>query len=475
MKNIKKISKYTLMVWAFLTMSSCKDFLEVNVDPTLKSDITLQELLPTLQFYTGETAYSFAVPACQYIQQIGSNTSGGGVDAQTESENSGGWSNFYLNVIPHVNLMITKGQEQNAPGYVGIAKVLLAYNMGIATSAWENIPISQADKGLEKNFAPAYDSQETVYATIQKTLDEAIVELAKSGTKPSIDDLVYGGDLTKWTKAAFTLKARYAMHLTKKGATKAATDALAAIQKGFTSNDDDFQLGYNSRNLSPWYSRVALANTTGNLSVTHSNTLIGAMNANADPRLPIIATLRRSQTVYTGVTPGRASGATVDFGIANWHSRITSPIVFSTFAEAKALEAEARFILNGGNLTSTGSTQAAYDAYLAIAQSNMTRLGVVAADITKYQTRANVAVTPSKLTLPLILGEKYKAMFLIGDIWNDVRRYDYAQLTLPEQHNPELKGLWIQRFRYPVSEQTRNSDVTKQNFKAPTDVMWAFK
>lgn len=475
MKNSKKIAKYTLMIWAFLTMSSCKDFLEINVDPTLKSDITLQELLPTLQFYTGETSYNYALVACQYVQQIGSNTAGGGVDAQTESENSGGWTNFYINVIPHVNLMITKGQEQNAPGYVGIAKVLLAYNMGIATSAWENIPASQADKGLEKNFAPAFDTQETIYATIQKTLDEAIVELAKSGTKPSTDDLIYGGDLAKWTKAAYTLKARYAMHLTKKGATKAATDALASIQKGFTSNDDDFQLGYNSRNLSPWYSRVALSNTTGNLSITHSNTLIGAMNVNADPRLPIIATLRRNQTVYTGVTPGRASGATVDFGINNWHSRITSPIVFATFAEAKALEAEARFILNGGNLTSSGSTQLAYDAYLAIAQSNMTRLGVAATEITKYQTRANVAVTPARLTLPLILAEKYKAMFLIGDVWNDARRYDYALLTLPEQHNPELKGLWIQRFRYPVSEQTRNSEVTKSNFKAPTDIMWAFK
>lgn len=463
------------MIWAFLTMSSCKDFLEVNVDPTLKSDITLQELLPTLQFYTGETSYSFSYAACQYVQQIGSNTSGGLTDAQAESENGGGWSNFYLNIIPHVNLMIAKGQAQNAPAYVGIAKVILAYNMAIATDSWENIPVSQADKGLEKNFSPSFDTQEAVYATIQKTLDEAIVELAKSGTKPSADDLIYGGDLIKWTKAAYTLKARYALHLTKKGTNKAATDALAAIQKGFTSNDDDFQLGYNARNLSPWYSRVALANSTGNLSVTHSNTLISAMNANRDPRLPLIGTLRRSQTVYTGVTPGRGSGATVDFSISNWYSRITSPIVFATYSEAKAIEAEARFILNGGNLTSTGTNKAAYDAYVEIAQSNMVKLGVVASEISRYQTQANVAVTPEKLTLPIILSEKYKSMFLNGDIWNDFRRYDYALLTLPEQHNPELKGLWIQRFRYPVSEQTRNSEVTKLNFKAPTDVMWAFK
>ncbi len=457
------------------TLSSCDKFLDINVDPTLKSDVTLQELLPTLAFYTGETAYGQAFTACQYVQQIGSNTGGGLTDAQAESENGGGWSNLYLNIIPHANIMIQKAQTENAPAYSGIAKVLLAYNLGIATTSWENIPYSQADKATDKNFAASFDSQESIYANIQKLLDEAIVDLAKTGTKPSTDDLIYGGDLTKWTKAAYTLKARHALHLTKKGATKAATDALANIAKGFTSNDDDLQITYNARNLSLWYSRVALANNTGNLTVVHSNTLMTMMNATRDPRLPFIATLRAGATLYTGATPGRGTGATINFGVNNWYSRLISPIVFVTFSEAKAIEAEARFILNGGNLNTTGTNQAAYDAYLAIAQSNMRKLGVTAANIDAYTSQAGIAVTPSKLKLENILAEKFKSMFLNGDIWSDIRRYDYAMLTLPEQHNVELKGLWIQRMRYPVSEQTRNSDNTKTNFKAATDVMWAFK
>jgi hypothetical protein len=118
-------------------------------------------------------------------------------------------------------LFLQKGQAENAPAYVGIAKTLMAYNLGIATVNWENVPYSQAD---QKNFTPDYDTQEQIYATIQKLLDEAITELAKNtGTKPAADDLIYNGDTAKWTRLAYSLKARYAMHLSNKNPQQAAT------------------------------------------------------------------------------------------------------------------------------------------------------------------------------------------------------------------------------------------------------------
>jgi hypothetical protein len=472
---MRKILQIFAVIMATTVLSSCEKYLDVNTDPTLKSDVTMQELLPTAQFYTSENSYNQAFIACQYIQQIGSATGSGGTDAQAENENGTGWSNLYLNVIPHLNIIIEKAKTENAPAYEGISKVLMAYNLGLATTSWENIPYSDADK---KNFAPQYDSQESVYANIQKLLDEAIVALANNaGAKPSADDLIFNGDLGKWTRLAYTLKARYALHLTKKNATKAATDALANITKGMTSNNDDFQLVYNSRNLGPWYSRVALANNTGNLTVTHGATFIATMNANKDPRLPLLATLGRNQTIYTGATTGRGTGSTVVFAVTNWHSRLVAPIQMATYSEAKAIEAEARFILAGGTKASTGSSQQVYDLYLDIARTNMAKLGVTDANITAYLTNPLVAVTPARLKMENILTEKNKAMFLIGDIWTDYRRYDYMTLSLPEPqvHNVELKGLWIQRMRYPISESTRNSIVAKANYKEPFTGMWMFQ
>lgn len=475
MKKINYI--YTVLVAGFMTiLSGCQSFLDVNVDPTLKSDATVQELLATAQFYTSEASYQQAYYAGQYAQQLGSNLGTNGTDAYYESENATGWSNLYLYVIPQLNLIVQKGTTDNNPAYVGIAKTLLAYNLGLATSNWENIPFSQAD---QKNFSPAYDSQQTIYTTIQKLLDEAIAELAKnSGTKPGTDDMIYGGDTAKWSRLAYSLKARYIMHQSALNPQASSQAALAALQNGMKSNADDFQLQYNSKNLSPWYSRVALANSTGNLSITYGSTFVDLMNGKVqgivDPRLPIVVTLKNGQTTYSGVVPGSGAGSTVDFTTRAWHSNINSPIVMMTYAEVKAIEAEARFLANGGSITSTGTTADAYNAYLEIARANMQKLGVSAENIDTYLSAPVVNVGSSNLTLLHIIREKYKAMFLIGDIWTDVRKYNYLDFPMPLNINPDLAGQRIQRMKYPSSELTRNAKNAEANLKQPGIKMWVF-
>ena len=468
---------YSWLLFSLLILNSgCDNFLDVNVDPTLKREVAVEELLPTAQFYSSEASYQQAYVAAQYAQQISSNLGTNGTDTYAEAENAGGWSNFYLYVLPQLNNIILKGQSEDIPVYVGIAKTLLAYNLGIATVNWENVPYSQADQE-PKNFQPVYDSQEKIYATIQKLLDEAIVELAKnSGTKPGADDLIYAGDAGKWTRLAYSLKARYLMHLSMKNTKATAQAALTAVQKGMTSNADDFQLQYNSKNLSPWYSRVALANGTGNLSVTYGSTFVDLMNGKTqgivDPRLPKVVTLKNGQTTYNGVFPGSNAGSTVDFTINAWHSGINSPIVMMTFAEVKAIEAEARFLINDGTIASKGTTPEAYNAYLAISTANMKKLGVTDADAAKYLAASAVNVGAPELMLINIFREKYKAMFLIGDIWTDLRKYDYWDFPVPSNVNVELGGKRIQRMKYPSSELTRNSANAELNQKAPTLPMW---
>ena len=474
MNRFKRI--YSLLFISVLLINSgCDKYLDVNVDPTLKRDAAVKELLPTAQFYTSEASYQQAYIAAQYAQQLSNNVGINGADTYAESENSGGWSNFYLYVVPQLNTIILKGQTEDIPVYIGIAKTLMAYNLGIATANWENVPYSQADQ--EKNFQPGYESQEAIYAAIQKLLDEAIIELAKtSGTKPAADDLIYGGDAAKWTRLAYSLKARFLMHLSMKNTKATAQAALTALQKGMTSNADDFQLQYNSKNLSPWYSRVALANTTNNLTVTYGSTFVDLMNGKVqgivDPRLPKVVTRRNNQTTYSGAFPGSGSGSTVDFNTSAWHSSINSPIVMMTFAEGKAIEAEARFLINDGSYTSKGTTAETYAAYLAIPTANMKKLEVTDADAATYLTSTAVNVGAAQLTLLNILREKYKAMFLIGDIWTDVRKYDYWDFPVPSNVNVELGGKRIQRMKYPSSELTRNSANAEQNQKLPVTPMW---
>lgn len=474
MKRIKYINALFLAV-LFLTVPGCSKFLDINVDPTLTADATMQELLPTAEFYTGEASYYQAYVACQYAQQLGSALGDNGADSYAEADNTLGWSNFYLYVVPQLKTILKKAEAENAPIYTGIAKTLLAYNLGIATTNWENVPYKEADS---KDFSPTYESQQEIYTTIQQLLDEAIIELAKNtGTKPADDDLMYKGDVVKWTRLAYSLKARYALHLSGKDA-QGAQKALTALQNGMKSNDDDFQLQYNSKNLSPWYSRVALPNTTNNLSVTFANTLVDMMNGTVqgivDPRISKVLALRSTQTVYSGVIPGTGAGATVQLSDKAWHSNIKSPLVFMTYSETKAIEAEARFLINGGNASSVGTTAEAYNAYKAIASENMKKLGVTEADINVYLKAASVDVGATKLTMKHVIQEKFKSMLLIGDIWTDIRKYDYLDFQMPAKPNPDLQGKRIQRMKYPDTEITRNSKTVLENQKDPEVSMWMY-
>lgn len=473
MKRIVKLSTYLLVLISGLSMS-CDKFLDINTDPTLKPDATLQELLPTAQFYTSESSYLQAYYECQYAQQLGSALGTiNGTETYIQESNPDGWSYLYLYSIPQLNAIIAKSTTENAPVYKGIAKVLLAYNLGQATATWENIPYSQADK---TNFTPAYDKQQAIYDSVQLFLDEGITELAKNtGNKPTTDDLIYGGDTGKWTRLAYTLKARYAMHLSVKNEEHAAQKALDAAMKGMKGNEDDFQLLYNSKNLGPWY-KIALANNSSNLSLTYASTFVDLMNGAkqgiVDPRLTKIVALR-SGTAYVGVVPGSGTGATSGFSTTtSWHSTVASPVVMASYAETKAIEAEARFLLNGGSMSTTGSTAEAYAAYLEIASANMKKVGVADVDRNAYLSAPVVAVTPASLTLIHIMKEKYKAMFLIGDSWTDLRRYNYLDFPMPLNVNPELAGKRIQRLVYPSSETTRNSDNVAINSKEPQELMW---
>jgi Starch-binding associating with outer membrane len=497
-KNMNHINKYIKRLtppsgaWGllFLFLTSCNDYLggDVNIDPsrTTESNISLPGLLSTTIFYTSDSHFSASWVANRFIQQI-ADVITDGVDVQREQTIPGAWTNIYLNTIPNLNVMIKKAQAENQPFYTGTAKILMAVNLGLATNMWENVPYSQADKGTEGTFRPSYDTQEQLFRSIQTLLDEGIAALTPIATQTTSrpDDMAYNGNVSRWIRLAWTLKARYLMQLSRKGAPAAATQALAALANGMQANADDFQLVYTARNFNPWHSNVALANNTGNLTITHGAYLINLMNGSGggvlDPRLPLIAARPATATTWVGVTAGRGtgSGSNVSFNTTTWQSTQTAPIQMCTYAEAKFLEAEARFIANGGTTTSRGTTAAGYTAWQEAIRANMTKIGVATTDVNAFLNNNLVNVGAANLPLANIMTQKYVALFLQPETWTDMRRYAYdtnvyRNLALPENLTPDLQGRWIQRMSYPSSENSRNTEVARANFKAIGVPMWMF-
>lgn len=492
MKKLKtKNLSFLIVIMIATLLSSCDDYLDVNDDPNKISEeeVEMEVLLPTSLYYLSETHYDLAYFTSQYTQQsssIGSN----GPSNQNELSLTSAWVNIYLDGLTSVATIINKATEEEAYHYRGIAKVLRVFNVGLATDHWGDIPFDEALLG-EEDFSPSYNDQSYIYSQLPEMLDDAIADLEREDNsvfQPGEEDLIYNGDISKWIKLAYTLKARYAIHLTKKGTTTAAQNALDALEHGFESNADDFALDYSTRTFNPWYSGVVLPGQTGNSNLIVSEQIVQYMDGTSypfasadldnDPRLDNIAFNESDGDPLIGGVNGAGKGnANARFAEDSYYSNQTSPIVMLTYAEAKFIEAEARFLLNGGDTQSEGSTEEAYQAYLEGIEANMDMMGIASADADEYTSDASIAVEADNLSLDLIMKEKYLAMFLQPEVWTDMRRYDYndavyQDLSLPVAHNPFLEGRWVRRVRYPDSEYSRNDVNVEEATKDVSTRLW---
>jgi hypothetical protein len=480
---------FAVMLCASVAFTSCESYVggDVNKNPSRVSEdqVPLSTLLPTVIYNASQTHYLMAFTTSRWTQQM-ADIGAGLIDSQDPSSLEGAWSTIYLSGLQVSTRMVTLAQARTSPAYVGIGKTMQALNLGLLTDSFEAVPWKQALTG-SGNLTPDYDSQESIYGEINRLLDEAIVELQKPASAslfvPSAaDDIMYSGNLTRWLRFATALKARYAIHLSAKNPATAANKAIQALTgTAMTGNDDDFLLNYNTRNLNPWHSGVALANNTGNLSMMWSDYTVKLMAD--DPRLTLIARPLRvvqpvTATTLVGVMNGvgqvTAQGNNAQLNEFTFFATASSPILMFTYAEQKFIEAEAGFIAGGGTTTSAGTSEAVRTATIQGIRSNMTRMGVADTAITRYVNRVPTA---SALRLQDIMTEKYKALVLNPEVWVDMRRYGhdpnvFRNLVYPQNGNNEAAGKWVQRSDYPTTERTRNANQVQKYIKFFTVPMW---
>lgn len=489
MKNILKTTCITLLI---LSTNSCSDdYFDVN-NPSgtaQEEQIRVGDLLAPVLLRTIEGQYSAEQDYGNYVQYF----VGEGGTAAGETTSAGLWSNIYLYVLPNIQVIKEKAAAANASHYAAVADIITAMNLGIATDSWDNIPYTGATQGGD-NLFPVFDTQQLIYNNIFSLLDGAISALETTDNSDIIlgsEDLIYGGDTDKWLRAAYTLKARYQLHLVNAG-TVSATDVLNTIANGFTSNSDDFQLAYNERTINPWYAQEIVARSTGNFNNDLASQLVSSMNGDyypfqsglleIDPRLPRFGTRDEGSTEWKGFVSGGGGNSpdgtpgNVRFVEGGYYTSIDSPIVIISYGEALFIKAEAAFLANGGTTTSTGSTAIAYDAYMAGIMASMSKYGV---DGSNYIADPAVDVGVSGLMLNHIMKEKYIHNFLNPETFVDYRRYDFSDdvfigLTIREEEDSsgEYAGEWFRRASYPSTEVTRNRVTVEANQQTPVTPVW---
>lgn len=447
---------FSFIVIAFLS-AACEKWIDpdINIDPNNPSDVSMAQLLAPAEVNAAYVAGGeLARWDCAWMQQItGLQSQAADADIYILNEadvtNAWGWT-LYTPAMMNVKLMIDKAEEKESPHFAGVGKVLMAYLLGITTDHWGDIPYSDAFKGYESDFTPEYDTQEEVYTTIFTLLNEAVTDLnaTESLFSPDTEDLIYGGDLDKWIKAAYALKARFSLHMEKRKGNSALTDALAAVANSFTANSDNMRVPFGTayNNSNPLYQYES--ERTGYYSA--NSTLITMLDATDDPR----------KAVYFYGDDGSPSGepnveaATIGPGYAS----TDSPIDLISYSEVKFIEAEARFKLNAAD-------PLALDACNEGIKASLQREGVYG-DGTWYN--ANKVIAPS-LTLQNIMTQKYLSSFLQPETWTDWRRTGIPSLTLA---TGAVINQIPRRYPYPDEERLYNGENMPAGLTITDRVWW---
>jgi hypothetical protein len=319
--------------------------------------------------------------------------------------------------------------ENADSGFAGVAAVLEAWTIGMAADAWGDVPYTQAaDSTIAE---PAPDAQQEVYAAVQAKLDQAIQLMGATNaalTAPGSEDLVYGGDLAKWTELAYTLKARFHLHTAEQLGTPAYQAAAAAAANGISEPANDY-IPYHSTGST----ETNLWHQFTNQWVDYLSAgkfLVDLLQTAGDPRLPDYFD-PNSDDDFVGAAPGE--------DVAVNPSTISSTRLagdfrppFVTFAENQLILAETAWQLAGGGPAGNAAAQPYVDA-------EQDALGLGGLTVTGLET---------------IMTEKYIVLFQNFEVWNDYRRTCLPALT-PAAGAPFIPA----RVTYPLTERNANSNI----------------
>ena len=479
-KLVMKKYKYLLLVVVMIITGSCSaDYLDVNESVTAPTTTSLppQFRIQGAIENTVATAQYRATREVLGVVQYGSqNTSAYYSESWNGPLTTGNyflWQNAYVYALPNTADLIYLGQQYNAPNYVAVGKILRAYILGMTTDQYGDIVLDDTyDSQSSMNITPEFQTQEEVYERILELLDEAIAALAEEspiGLNDEGGDVLYHGDQEKWKRLAYSLKARYLNHLTKKTTGEHAYDpqaVLAAVENGFESNEDNAFIRYGGgemENDNQPFSVTGYGSTRfdffSEFFVELLKNPLDLEVAFEDPRLEIIVP-EAVNGGYQGLKTGRGlDGDSADdysIGYGGFYTRPDSPTYIMTFSELKFIEAEAH--LRAGNKTS------AYDAYVTGIYADLEKLGVSSEEITEYLQEIDENISLEEFGLSEIAVQKYIANMLNPETWVDMRRFDYSSEIYPGLERPENVNLdifpgehdWLQAMMYEYNEEDRN-------------------
>lgn len=294
-----------LLTLALTVVISCQDLDEININPNGVDPATadLNLLMPTIITGVSQTVnrlgFGDLAGVMQHTQYDGWSSGHNDYDWDNSDKS---WSGYY-GILRNNDEFYTKAVEGGYKFHEGVALIMKSYTFGLITDLWGDAPFSEALKAEDgvDNFKPKFDDQEAIYMQILADLETANTLLSENSSFyqniDKVQDVLYGGDVSKWRKFANSLALRYYMRLSAK-LPNVAKDGISKISNDpgkyplITDASDDANIGYFGTSPSDsWPSNTIFDTSTSGTYMRNKmcGTLVDAMQDLNDPRLGVWA------------------------------------------------------------------------------------------------------------------------------------------------------------------------------------------
>ncbi|MBI4419365.1 MAG: SusD/RagB family nutrient-binding outer membrane lipoprotein [Gemmatimonadetes bacterium] len=427
------------------------DFTGINQNPNAPTDAPSEFLLVTaIQTGTQQTMGSLGRGVIGHFIQHTSAIEyawDDRYDVRAETYN-GAWNGIYSGPLQDVEAIIKKETAAGRPNRLAVAMILKAWLFHHITDLWGDVPYTEALKGAE-NVRPAYDAQRSIYQSLVTLLQDARAQIQPTGLTFGTNDIIYGGNMTRWRMFAASLQFRLGMRLSEADPVLAQAIISNALAAGvFASRADEALMRWleDNSNANPWWSGATEAAGGSRVAAT----IVDTLKSLSDPRLPIYARSNQNGQ-YIGMQNGLRDGHGIPFNdrsrIGTWFLRTrSSPSVILSYAEVLFLRAEAA--LRGW---ASGDPAAFYTQGITEA---MRFYGIPDAAITAYLAQPAVAYDPAR-GLQQIGLQSWIALFGNSlEAWSTWRRTGIPALAAGPDN--VTAGQLPRRMLYPTDEQSLN-------------------
>jgi hypothetical protein len=118
----------------------------------------------------------------------------------------------------------------------------------VLVDVFGDVPYSEANKLKEGILHPKFDDDAAIYESLFALINSGIADLTNTtaaNTKvPGTDDLMYGGNVTRWIKAANTIKLKMYVQIRKVKNVTAEVNALISGGNLISQTSESFLVPY---------------------------------------------------------------------------------------------------------------------------------------------------------------------------------------------------------------------------------------